>query len=55
MLPAGWFRFFDEANDKFFYANVKLKQSSWVSRAVLIVLRSEGWGGGKQKGSTSVP
>ena len=29
-LPNGWFRFFDEQKDKFYYANLKTQQSCWT-------------------------
>ena len=27
---AGWFRFYDKKKEKFYYANLKTKQSSWT-------------------------
>lgn len=30
MLPIGWFRFYDKKVEKFYYANLKTKQSSWT-------------------------
>ena len=29
-LPLGWFRFYDKNREKFYYANLKTHQSSWV-------------------------
>ena len=29
ILPIGWFRFYDKKMDKFYYANLKTKQSTW--------------------------
>ena len=29
-LPSGWFRFFDTKKQKFYYANLKTKKSSWT-------------------------
>lgn len=29
-LPTGWFRFFDDRKQKFFYANLKTQQSTWT-------------------------
>ena len=29
VLPPGWFRFWDEPSEKFFYCNIKTKQTSW--------------------------
>lgn len=29
-LPSGWFRFYDNSSDRFFYANLKTKQSYWM-------------------------
>jgi Ca2+-binding EF-hand superfamily protein len=28
-LPAGWFRFYNDAQNKFYYANIKTRQSRW--------------------------
>jgi len=29
-LPSGWFRYFDQKRTKFYYANIKTKQSTWA-------------------------
>lgn len=29
-LPAGWFRFYDAKSSRFYFANLKTKQSSWT-------------------------
>lgn len=29
-LPAGWFRFYDPSQERFYYSNIKTKQSTWV-------------------------
>jgi len=29
-LPSGWFRFYDAPSERFYYSNLKTKQSSWV-------------------------
>lgn len=39
-LPAGWFRFYSDKKKKFYYANVRTKQSSWERPGIFVCVLS---------------
>ena len=37
-LPAGWFRFYSDKKKRFYYANVRTKESSWERPGLLLLM-----------------